>query len=364
MKKLSDGTIVSSTYNINPKKTLKEATRLDFSFKRGIVIAIHYPEQETNISKKFIEYDVLAVDSRADGASSSITYYRCQTMDKFGTTNNYERFTLQKTKEKKGKKFENGAQVLVLAVDGSGSAGKAVIVGGYSYPYQTTPKKDDDQFYEWQFNGINVKVNKDGEYRLTFNTPIDVSGKKKDDKAAGTVFEILKDGKLKISDNEGQYWEIDRVNQTSTWGNGQESIVLNKKDKKIDLVSSGTTSETITKSKSTTVNEKDHLVETKGGSIIEKAGKDIQQDAKSNISVKAGSSISFESGGSFNIKAGGSLSIKAGGMVSIKGSKVKMGSGNKKAAGVGISKCLGTGNKGKPVNSTIITGSSTCFIGA
>jgi hypothetical protein len=370
MRILNDGTVLQSTLSSAPATTAGKNYRMDFAIKKGIVKAAYYPEDKDNISKQVVEYDVIVTDERADGSASTTTYLRCQTLDRFGTPNNFEHFTLQANKTKDKARYKKGAQVLVMAVSGNASAGRAIIVGGYSYPYTTKPKKEDGQFYEWQFNGINIKVNKDGEYSLTFNTPIDVDGKSKDEgkdkeqRAGGTKLEILKDGKLKISDNQGQFWEIDRANQKSTWGNSQESIVLDKKNKKIDVVSTGTASETIAKSKSITVKEKDHTIETKSGSISEKSGKDIQRDAKANITEKAGGNWTFEAGGNATIKAGGNLMMTAGGNAQLKGTVNLIGDGSVLAAGVGISQCLGIGNLGAPVMSTIITGSATVLIGA
>lgn len=361
MKILSDGSVLSSNTTPNARPKAKELYRNNFALKTGTVTAIYYPENKQNITKQFVEYDVVVIEERADGAGATTTYSRCQTMDRFGTPNNFEHFTLQSNTEKEKGRYKKGAQVLLLCINGNGGSGKAVIVGGQSYPYSTKPKADDGQFYEWQFNGINIKVDKDGQYTMTFNTPIDVDGKKKDSKAAGTVFQILKDGKLKIYDNEGQFWEIDRANQKSTWGNGKESIILDKKNKKIEVVSSGDMNETIAGAKSVKVT-KDHTITT-DGSINEKSGKDISSEAKANIMEKAGANWTFEAGANATIKAGGNVMVQAGGTAQFKGVINLIGDGSVPAAGVGISQAIGTGNLGAPVVSTIITGSATVLIG-
>lgn len=363
IKRLPDGTVISSALSVKPLEELKKLQKNNPYLKLGVVFGIHYPDQDSNKSKKFIEYDVRVIESRIDGSASTVNYLRCKVLDKFCTPNNYEYFTLQPAEESQDSVLKNGAQVLLLAVDGNANTGGAIIIGGVNYPMPEF-KSQDGQFYEWQFNGINIRVDKDGQYFLTFNTPINPDKKKKDEKAAGTKIEIFKDGRMKLSDNEKQSWEIDRVSQKSTWTNGAESIIIDKKNKKIDLVSSGTTSETIKDSKTVKISNKDHVLETASGSIIEKSGKDINRDAKANIQEKAGANWQFEAGGNVTIKAGGNVMIQGGGMAQLKGTTNLIGDGSVPAAGVGISQCIGTGNLGYPVISNIITGSATVLIGA
>jgi hypothetical protein len=362
MRILADGTVISSHLDFGGQTTAGEIYRANFSIKAGTIFDIHYPEQATNLSKRFVEYDVRVVESRHDGSVSTVVYQRCLVSDKFGSSNNFEHFTLQAASEKEGELYKNGAQVLVMALNGNANSGNAIIVGGVSAQYGTDPKKDDGQFYEWQFNGINVKVDKDGQYSLTFNSVIGPDGKKADDKAAGTQLMIYKDGRMKIADNEGQSWEIDRVNKKSTWGNGNDSIVIDKKNKKINIISSGDMAEDIKNAK-TVKSGKDHSIETTGGNISEKSSADIKQDAKGNISQKSGGNVDVTPGANFQVKAGGSIKMESSGIAQIKGAITMIGDGAVLAAGVGISQCLGIGALGVPVLSTIISGSSSVLIG-
>lgn len=362
MKILSDGSVIQSALSYEQHTRAKEIFRMDFALKKGVVTTIYYPDEEANLSKSFIEYDVVVVEERADGSASTVVYSHCQVMDIFGTANNFSYFTLQPSSSKDKEVYKNGAQVLLLAINGNASGGRGVIIGGLPYPPEKTPSKNDGQFYNWQFNGINIKIDKEGQYSLTFNTPIDVNRKKKDEKAAGTKIEIFKDGKMKLSDNEKQSWEIDRVNQKSVWTNGAESIIIDKKNKKIELISSGEVNEKISKQK-TIKTGSDHKIDA-GGSIEEQAGKDIKVEAKSNIIEKAGSNWQFEAGGNITIKAGGNVTVQGSGQAQFKGSMNMIGDGSVPAAGVGISQCFGIGNLGAPVMSNIITGSATVFIGS
>lgn len=362
MKILSDGSVIQSKFEVQGPPVAYDLYRKDYSLKQGIVQSIYYPEEKENVSKKYIEYDVFVLEERGDGSASTVIYPRCLTVDRFGTANNFERFTYQPAVKKDQQVYKQGAQVLLLTINGYTLPNRSIIIGGFSYPVNSQYKKEDGQFYEWQFNGVNIKVNKDGEYHLTFNTPIDPDGKKKDEKAAGTKIQILKDGKLKISDNEKQSWEIDRVAQKSTWTNGAESIIIDKKNKKIELISSGEIFEKAEKEK-TTKTGKDYKVDA-GGSVEEKAGKDIKMEAGGNIQQKAATNWQFEAGANITIKAGANVTIEGGGQLQLKGMMTMIGAGNTPVAGVGISQCMGIGNQGAPVMSNIITGSATVFVGA
>ena len=358
-KVLSDGTVITSNLSTGNQLKASDLYRKDMAFKSGTVVAMYYPEDPKSLSKAYIEYDVQVVESRHDGSSSTVTYTRCQVLDMFGASNNFSHFTLQPATKNDDGFYENGAKVTILSLNSNPTAGNAVIVGGLPYSY--TVSADNGQFWGWQFNGVNQLVNKDGEYILTFNTPIDQDGNKADDKAAGTVIKIAKDGSLKISDNEGQFWSIDRVNKVSSWGNGNEIITIDKANKSVSITSTGKMTETVQDSKTENITN-DYTQATSSGSINQNSGSNITQNAQGNITQKAGGSMQVQSGGGYNVQSGGAAMIQAGGALQLQGTTVSVGAGGVQAAGVGISQAFGT-NGGGPMMSTILTGSSTVLIG-
>lgn len=362
INKLSDGSIIDSNLSTLPPESVSRLYRNNPSLKMGIVVAMHYPDDPTNVSKTLIEYDVTVNEVRSDGSVSTVNYYRCSVNDKFATPNNFERFTLQPSPIKDGQVLLNGARVLLLAIDGNAANGGAVIIGGLPYPPSTAITSADGQFYQWQFNGINISVDNDGQYSLVFNSPLDETLTATNPDAAGTMLQIFKDGRLRITDNAGQYWEIDRTNQNSTWTNGNESIIIDQKNKAINITSTGTMTETIAQSKSTTVDKADHSTTTNTGSVNTQAGKDIVNNANGNIQEQAAQNWTMKAGANINVQAGGNMTMQASGNAQIGGTITLIGEGSVQAAGVGISQAYGV-NGGGPMTSVIITGSSTCLIG-
>lgn len=357
--KLSDGTYLQSNLSTRPSATAHALLRTNVSLKSGTVIAIHYPDDKNSLSEKFIEYDV-AVSEQVSGGGTTVTTYRnCKINNLFGDANNNLTYTLQ-ADANIDQNATTGAKVLLLCIDGRSDGGQAVIVGGLSDENGPDYTSDDGQFYDFNFNGINYNIDKDGEWTITFNSPVDENGDKANAAASGTIIKIDKEGRVTISDNQSQSWDIDRVALTSTWTNGNDSVVIDKGNKKIVLTSSGELS--TSSQKATSVNSED--------AINVNAKSDVSVNGQSNINITASSNMTQKANG-WNVQMSGDVNIKAGGNVNIQGSgQAQMqaginliGDGSVQAAGVGISMCFGIGNLGFPVLSNIITGSSTVLIG-
>lgn len=359
-KKLSDGTVVPSTLSMERPPSARDLLMADYALKVGTVTDIFYPEEKSNISQQNIEYNVMVSDINQQGNVTLRLYRNCLISNPFGMSNNNLTYTLQADNADDGR-IEFGSLVLLLCVSGQSSGGAAIIIGGAPHPNGTKYKKDDGQFYDFNFNGINYNINKDGEWTLTFNTPVDKNGKKLDEKAAGTQIKIDKEGKLKLSDNEGQLIELDRVNQKATWSNGADFIVIDKKNKKIELSSSGDLSSKSTKK--TEVSSDDNMTISSKKDISAKSDANMQVEAKSNMSQKSGANWQVKANANVTIKAGANVLIEGGTLAQLKGNITMLGAGSVPVAAVGVSICLGTGNAGFPVVSQILTGSATVFVG-
>lgn len=358
--KLADGSVIPSNLSQAPLPSASQTYAMDMAFRQGTVIAMYYPEEEGNISKQFIEYDVLVAKRDMRSGSNFVKYSNCQVSDIFGTANNYEDFTLQPaTKMDKGIPV-GGSTVTVLCIDGTSVSGRALIVGGKKSKLNK-PAKARGQFYDWQFNGINVQVNKDGEYILTFNSPIDQEGKKSVEAASGTVLKIDKDGRFSIVDNEHQTLVLDRVAKTMTWSNGSESIKIDKTAKSVSIKAAKDVNSESTEA--TSVKSGKDMTMDSGGALNQKSAKDMKQDAGANMNTKVGSNWTIDVSGNVQMKAGGNVMVQAGGNLQMQGTVNMIGAGTAPVAAVGVSMCQGLGNLGFPVISTIITGSSTVLVG-
>ncbi|MEM4360228.1 MAG: hypothetical protein QXT45_06830 [Candidatus Bilamarchaeaceae archaeon] len=363
MQILRDGSIVQSGLSLMDMGKVNQVYMHDVSIKKGIVTAIYYPDEKDNVSKKWIEYDVTALEENAEGSVSTVTYLRCQVVDVFGAPDAYLRYTLRPPVEQKDGTYVKGAHVLVLAASGNTGYGRAFIIGGFynTDTFATPPKKEDGQFYEFFFNGVQVKIDKDGQYSLTYNSVVDADGKKASEESAGTRFFIDKEGALVLEDKNKQTIKIDRKGEKIIIGTEDGQIVIDKKQKAIQLQSKGKVEQEA--KEDFAVKGKNVNVNAEGRAGI-KAQQDISIEAQANVQMKAGSNWQVQISGNATIKAGGNLIMEGGGNAQLKGGALtQLGAGSVPAAGVGISQAFGT-NGGGPMISNIITGSATTLIGS
>lgn len=361
MKVLGDGTVLPSSFNTAPMPDARHFLHNNMSLRAGAVVGIHYPDQDSSISKQVIEYDVAIFQADPRSGVNISIMRNCKVNNVFGAPNNSLNYTLVSGKRDENGVYSKSSLVLVLCINGLSDVGSAIIVGGIDSPNGPAYTSADGQFYDFNFNGINYNINNDGELSITFNSPIDVDGNKANADAAGTELKIDKEGRIKISDNEGQFWELDRVAKTSTWSNGNESIVIDEGNKSIAVTSSGTLSTESTQA--TSMDSADAM------SMSSKADMSMSSDANSNMSAKG--NMAQKSGGVWQVQATGDVNVKAGGNVNIQGGSqaqlnaavTLLGEGTAAVAVVGVSIVLGTGNLGLPVVSQILTGSRTVFAG-
>lgn len=347
--KLSDGSIISSNYNTDRTDDAKKGIREDIALRTGIITNVFYPDDAQNISKLFIEYNVAVTSSNSDGSFNQITYRNCRHMDIFGAINKHENFVMETSGRNKS---NEGAKCLVMCIDGINASGRAIIIGGLQDGNREPWKRSDGQFYDFLYNGLNVNINKDGEYSLTFNSYTDQQGKKANEKAAGTNVKIDKDGNISLSTNEAQTIKLDRVSQQVSISDTENTILVDKKNKSIDVKSSGNINETAAKSLTQTA--KDYSLQAKG-SITQKASNSIEIEAGSSMKEKAGSSWEVQAGANVTIKSGANVTIEGGAIAKLKGTMTQLGGGTTPIALVG-SQIIGACAVG-PVTGTVITGS-------
>jgi hypothetical protein len=310
-----------------------------------------------------IEYDVAIAQYDPKSGVNISTIRNCKVDNLFGSRNNNLTYTLVSGTQDDSDVYSNTSIVLILCINGVTDAGSAVIIGALANDKGPSYTKDNGQFYDFNFNGINYNINKDGEWTITFNSVLDDEGKPTNKDAAGTAIKINKDGVITISDNEGQSWNLNRKAKTSTWTNGAESIVIDKGNKSVTLKSTGEMSQK---------SEKAMNIES-GDVLAMKSKADTTIDSSANLTVSASNNVTVKSGGAWNIQASGNVNIQAGGNLMMQGSGMAqlqaainmLGTGSFPIAIAGISQCIGVTNiPGLPTNSIIISGSATCLAGA
>ncbi len=185
----------------------------------GRIIRAHKPTDDANRSKVFTEYDVMVDEGSEHSAAGRFVLSHCWMVSSFGGAADFTRSTprmLDETDKHDSQNYGLGSQVLVLLVNASTFGG--IIMGGVQH---TKGEKDEDakgHHSTWQFNGMRVEVNKDGEYSLTYKGATAPNGDLAagaDGAASGTTFEMTKDGSAKLhTANDAQHLKLDHTTKT------------------------------------------------------------------------------------------------------------------------------------------------------
>ena len=168
---------------------------------------------------------------------------RCRLMSRFGDVYNYEEWTprFNDVTAPKGDpepwdyKVRTGEVVIVMALDGGNTEG--VILGSVKHPARKSNLKKGELSYNCQYNGIETTIDKDGAWKVTFkgiptnekdlykDTKNGIKEAKYDEKLMGTFIGIDKDGSIELSDFDKE----------------KQSILINKKEGKINITSGSVT---------------------------------------------------------------------------------------------------------------------------
>lgn len=300
----------------------------------GSITAVFETDDEKNISKLAPEYTVVAVEQDENRGMTTTIYKNCINASSFGSIADYTMFKHRVPKNDEFKNradfnTQNGSLVLLLCLDGFSE--KAIIIGSLSHPNnKKILDKAKEIHLESEYNGLNIQIDKDGAFSLTFKGATDNDGKVKDDKGQST-FKIEKEGSLELNDTKGDSIRIDKTKQTIA--------VNSEKDQSFTT----NANLTITSKENTSISAKDFL-------------------------VKASGSANMQSESAFNIKAGGAVDLKGSsakitsdGMVMVKGSQITLDADMVSLGGQGGTPAvtlstmfLGTGNLGIPVISNAI----------
>lgn len=315
------------------------------SLRVGIVKESYGIKDPKNVSKLVPEYDVMVFEQNEDKGSTVIVYKNCMAAAALGSVADFFEANLRKLKKKTSKGEtpspggQNGALVLILCLDSMSE--KGIIVGALTHPDRKTSLVDTEPHLEGEYNGVNIKVEKDGSTTLTFKGATDNDGKVVDKEQGDTVMSIDKDGtyQLKVAK------EDKGVTQR------------HEKKGKSSLTAADDISNTTKKNFNVTATE----------SINLKATKDWNLDCAKLVAKASGSAmlecqkldIKVES--DINIK-GSTLQIEAESMAMIKATSITL-DGVVALGGAGGQPVLllstmfiGTGNLGIPVISNAISG--------
>lgn len=336
----------SGSYNFNTK------IFGNTSLKVGIISKVLELDDEDNISKKVPEYNVLILEENEQEAPEVRTYKNCLKFDSFGGKFNFFDVKLKANEESLLKndgtvninfKDQSGDMVLLLCLNGS--VDKGIIINSFSHPGRKSAlTKEAGDHLEGEYNGLNWKVNKDGELTVTFNSKRDKDGKPKDETAGGTTLKMDKEGSVDIN--------------TNLEGDEETYMRIDKKNKDIGLKAGANVGFTAKKD----------VAMNADGKITGKAKGSVEFAAEGTAKLSAKSSLTLEGESAVNVK-GGNVIISGQNGVIIEGQqcmidtqKVFVGQGGTPAV-IATTKFVGQGNHGAPVNcSAVGPFSSSVFI--
>lgn len=314
------------------------------SLRVGIVKQSYGIKDSSNVSKLVPEYDVMVFEQNEDRGATVITYKNCMAAAALGSIADFFEANLRKLEKKTSKgetpsvKGQNGAVVLVLCLDGMSE--KGIIVGALTHPDRKSTLVDTSPHLEGEYNGVNIKVEKDGSTSLTFKGATDNDGTVTDKEQGDTVMKIEKDGSFQVN-HRTITQRLDKKGKASLTA---DDDISNTTKKNFNV----TTTESINFKATKDFNIEIAQLLTKASGSAQLQCQKLTVQSSSDISLK-GSIITAEAESMASIKA---ASIVLDGMVSLGGQ------GGQPVL-ILSTMFIGVGNLGIPVISNAISGFAT-----
>lgn len=200
----------------------------NFPLRIGVVIASYLASDDNNISKLTTEYDVSVIEQNADKGATTIVYRNCMSAESLGSIADYLEMALRPKVQKTtpgdsiNLNGQDGAIVLMLCLDGMSD--KGIIIASLTHPDRETNLTEEGPLLEGEYNGVHIKVAKDGSTSLVFNGATDNQGKPIDTSQGTTTAQIEKDGSFQI-DNDKITLRLDKDGTYTV--KAKKDIVLN-----------------------------------------------------------------------------------------------------------------------------------------
>lgn len=307
------------------------------ALKIGAVTQVYYPDDPKNLSKIKIEYDILVKERSGTGGMAANLYRNCVTSDLFGGMADFLEFTHRPMDKKEivDPLYNKGSTVLILCLHGDAS--QAYIVGGQRHNrISKKSNKDRGHFLEFEFNGINVEINKDGELTLTYKSRTNIEGVPQDTTSGSTFIKIDKTGSIELNDAKACHIRIDKPTSDITIQTTQHDIYI---DAKRDLnVHTGRDTNITVEGQAKIDVTKDTLL-TVGGKLDAKVKKDAlilvegktDLTSKGKIDIKTDSETFITSKGKIDVNTSADAFITASGKVKIKAPLIEETNGSTSA---------------------------------
>ncbi len=149
--------------------------------RAGIIVESYPKNHENNKSKLSTEYDVIVFEQNVDQGVTPIRYRNCLASESLGSIADFFEHSLRKPKNipsvggAVATKGHDAPVALLLCLDGFSE--KAIIIGALTHPDRQTTIKDSDPHLEGEYNGVRVKITKDGGCSITIKGATNNDGK-------------------------------------------------------------------------------------------------------------------------------------------------------------------------------------------
>jgi hypothetical protein len=226
------GEIISEALGMHNADKAAEENFANFAISLGQIQEIYPVDDSNNTTKQFVQYDV--VITRPNGATELIERCRMGQPGFGGGINNYLEATTtnpgsDRNNFDEGSNDKRGHECLVASIDGQKHSGVILCMFPHSSSVasSTRPRTEDGNVTSGEIQGLNFKVNNDGELTITFNGPRDDKGVLVSDKGPTTV-SLDKEGRVSITTKKNQSVLIDSVTKKITVTNGPTRLVMDQ----------------------------------------------------------------------------------------------------------------------------------------
>lgn len=179
--------------------------------RMGEVKQIIKPTDPESLSKKYYEYSVLAVHIE-NGVLARRMYRNCVLINSLAGGGDHSSFALRESTKPNDQSQTDGSRVLLLCIEGSNN--RAIIIGGLRDERANNDINNTGHYFDWEFNGVNFKVNDDGSWEVINKGKTDNLGKKHpkaNNDGVGTTIKTEANGNIQIKTAKGSEIVIDNT---------------------------------------------------------------------------------------------------------------------------------------------------------
>lgn len=188
----------------------------DYGMRVGEIVEVIHIDDDRNTTESPVQTQYRVRAQRREGKDKSVTQdYLCIVADLFGGIGDQFRATRRKATRTDKSTITNGSRVLIQCLNAH--TGSAVIIGGLKHRKATQdPGSDAGDNLVFEFNGVHIEINNDGELSLVTPGPTDTDGQPRSDRDPankGTTITLKKNGSVRVENKSGEVIEIDTPNR-------------------------------------------------------------------------------------------------------------------------------------------------------